>query len=181
MSVRKQLAAAFCLLLIPVAVVFGAPNNTDFDDYKLGAGDRILISVYDEEDLTVEVLLSDSGVISYPFLGDLKVTGLTLSRLEYLIHSGLKGRYLLRPNVTVSILEYRPFFIYGEVHKPGGYAFQPGLTISKAVALAEGFTARASDDKIYVIRVNSDEERVKVNLNTFLLPGDVVTIEQSFF
>ena len=81
----------------------------------------------------------------------------------------------------MSILEYRPFFIYGEVHKPGGYPFQPGLTISKAVALAEGFTERASDSKIYVIRGESYKRPIKVDLNTYLLPGDVVTIEQSFF
>lgn len=170
------------MLLVPTALAFAVGTNPGFENYKLGAGDKILISVYDEQDLTVEVLLSDSGVISYPFLGDLKVTGLTLSELEGVILRGLKGRYLLRPNVTVSILEYRPFFIYGEVHRPGGYAFQPGLTVSKAVALAEGFTERASDNKIFVVRGDdASNNAVNVELNTLLRPGDVVTIEQSFF
>lgn len=151
-------------------------------DYRLGSGDKILIKVYDEDDLTIETLLSDSGLVNYPFLGELEVKGLTIGQLEGLIVKGLKGGYLVNPNVHVSIVEYRPFFIHGEVKKPGGYPFQPGLTVSKAVALAEGFTERASKTKIYVIRGNgSSQAAQKADLNTLLHPGDIVTIEQSFF
>jgi len=151
-------------------------------DYQLGSGDKILISVYGEDDLTLETVLSDSGVVNYPFLGELKVVSLTVADLEQLIEKGLKGRFLINPNVHVSILEYRPFFINGEVKKPGGYPFQPGLTIDKAAALAEGFTDRASDDKIFIVRGDdASRTRVKAELSTLLRPGDIVNVEQSFF
>lgn len=151
-------------------------------DYQLGSGDKIHISVYGEADLSLETTLSDSGVINYPFLGELKVVGLTLSALESLIVDGLKGEYLINPNVHVSIQEYRPFFINGEVERPGGYPFQPGLTISKAAALAQGFTERASDGKIFIIRGDDPSQtRERVGLNTLLRPGDIVIVEQSFF
>ena len=151
-------------------------------DYRLGSGDKILIKVYGEDDLTVETLLSDSGLVNYPFLGELKVTGLSIGELEARIVEGLKGDYLVNPNVRVSIVEYRPFFINGEVEKPGGYPFQPGLTISKAAALAEGFTERASKTRIFIIRGgDASQTRRKARLNTLLRPGDIVTVEQSFF
>jgi len=170
---------AICLAVVLLApAALASPEN----DYRLGSGDKILISVYGEADLTIETQLSDSGMVNYPFLGELKVTGLTVAQLEARIVKGLKGDYLVNPNVHVSILEYRPFFIHGEVEKPGGYPFQPGLTVSKAAALAEGFTERASQSKIFVVRGDDlNQTPEKVNLNTLLRPGDVVTVEQSFF
>ena len=82
----------------------------------------------------------------------------------------------------MTLLIPRPFFINGEVEKPGGYPFQPGLTISKAAALAEGLTERASESKIFIIRASdTSQARVKAAMQTQLHPGDVVTIEQGFF
>ncbi|PCO04634.1 capsular biosynthesis protein [Microbulbifer flavimaris] len=151
-------------------------------NYRLGSGDKILINVYGEDDLTVETQLSDSGLVNYPFLGELKVNGMTVAELEARIHQGLKGDYLVNPNVHVSILEYRPFYIHGEVEKPGGYPYQPGLTVSKAAALAQGFTERASESKIFVVRGDDPSQTPeKVSLNAQLRPGDVITVEQSFF
>lgn len=173
-----------CLLVLTGAGVFVSADAAAIaaSDYQLGSGDKILINVYGEDDLTVETVLSDSGMVNYPFLGELKVTGLTVAQLESRITGGLKGDYLVNPNVHVSILEYRPFFIHGEVEKPGGYPFQPGLTISKAAALAQGFTERASETKIFVVRGNdASQTPEKVDLNTLVRPGDVVTVEQSFF
>ena len=166
-----------CLLLWVNAADAARENN-----YRLGSGDKILINVYGEEDLTVETQLGESGVVNYPFLGEIKVAGMTVTQLEMRIVEGLKGDYLVNPNVHISILAYRPFFINGEVNKPGGYPFQPGLTVSKAAALAQGFTERASRSKIFVIRGDDPKQvPMKVNLNTQLRPGDVVTVEQSFF
>ena len=166
-----------CLLLWVNAADAARENN-----YRLGSGDKILINVYGEEDLTVETQLGESGVVNYPFLGEIKVAGMTVTQLEMRIVEGLKGDYLVNPNVHISILAYRPFFINGEVNKPGGYPFQPGLTVSKAAALAQGFTERASRSKIFVIRGDDPKQvPMKVDLNTQLRPGDVVTVEQSFF
>ncbi|MDO6524317.1 polysaccharide biosynthesis/export family protein [Motilimonas sp. 1_MG-2023] len=156
-------------------------NNFDAT-YKLGAGDTISILVYGEEELTMETLLSDSGRINYPFLGQITVKGLTIEKLKDIIQKGLEGDYLINPSVHVSIVEYRPFFINGEVKQPGGYAFQPGLTVNKAVALAGGFTPRASKSNIYVSSSDLPDQKPKpVELDTNIMPGDIVTIEQSFF
>lgn len=181
---QRGFRAAFVILavLFSVTTLAQGQEGASAHDYQLGSGDKILISVYDEADLTMETILSDTGVINYPFLGELKVSGLTVSGLERMVVEGLKGDYLVNPNVHVSILEYRPFFINGEVEKPGGYPFQPGLTIGKAAALAEGFTERASENKIFIIRGDDPEQaKQKAALNTPLRPGDIVTVEQSFF
>ncbi|WP_406828063.1 polysaccharide biosynthesis/export family protein [Microbulbifer sp. ARAS458-1] len=176
---RAAVVLAVCAF---TSAVIAQSDLKTVGDYQLGSGDKIQISVYGEEDLTLETTLSDSGVINYPFLGELKVVGLTVSSLEAVIVNGLKPDYLINPNVHVSILEYRPFFINGEVEKPGGYPFQPGLTISKAAALAQGFTERASYNKIFIIRGDdASQSREKAELNTLLRPGDIVTVEQSFF
>lgn len=151
-------------------------------DYRLGAGDKIQIRVYGEDDLTLETQISDTGSFIYPFLGEIKVSGLSLSQLETVIRTGLTGDYLVKPDVLVSIVEYRPFFIQGEVNEPGGYAFQPGLTINKAAAVANGFTERASKKKIYIIRGDDPrQDRSKVELTTLVRPGDIITVEQGFF
>ena len=127
------------------------------------------------------------GHISYPFLGDLKVAGLTVKQFEERIVSGLKGPYLIEPSVTVSMIEYRPFYVNGEVKRPGSYAFQPGLTVDRAISIAGGFTDRASRNKIFVERkkVDSDSEskvsKISVKPQDSIVPGDVITVEQSFF
>ena len=156
--------------------------NASTAEYRMNAGDRISIRVYGESDLSVDAMLAESGSINYPFLGELKVAGLTPSELESVIVNGLKGDYLINPSVTVSITQYRPVFIYGEVQVPGGYSYQPGLTVGKAAALAQGLTERGSESRIYLTREGaSEDEKVRVNMSTKLQPGDVVTIEQGFF
>ncbi|MDD2684789.1 MAG: polysaccharide export protein [Gallionella sp.] len=150
--------------------------------YRLGAGDVLTIRVYGEDDLTREKLrLPDSGVVSFPF-GDLMALGMTVSNFEAKIADGLRGRFLVNPRVSISIEEYRPFFIYGQVEKPGGYPFQPGLNVRKAVSLAGGFKERASLSKIFVVREGGMGNRAeKIDLNTSVWPGDTVTVEESFF
>jgi protein involved in polysaccharide export with SLBB domain len=107
--------------------------------YKLAAGDVITIRVFGEDDLSREkIRLSDAGTIPYPVLGEVKALGLTIGDIERTITKGLDGRYLINPRVSVTIEEYRPFYINGMVERPGGYPFQPGLTVLKAASLAGG-------------------------------------------
>jgi protein involved in polysaccharide export with SLBB domain len=150
--------------------------------YRLGAGDILTIRVYGEDDMSREKQrLPDSGVLSFPF-GDVCALGITVSDLETKITEGLRGDYLVNPRVSVSIEEYRPFFIYGQVEKPGGYSFQSGLNVRKAVSIAGGFKERASPSKIYVVREGDRGNAAdKVDLNSPVWPGDTVTVEESFF
>ncbi|MEP5764902.1 MAG: polysaccharide biosynthesis/export family protein [Halieaceae bacterium] len=155
---------------------------TGLSSYSLGAGDRIYIQVYGEEELSVEALLNDAGSFSYPFLGELNAKGLTVSQLEGLIIDGLKGPYLVDPKVSVTIMEYRRFYVRGEVKKPGGFPYEPGMTLQKAVSLAEGFTDRASRTKFYIASDNDETDEPRLaKLNTLIKPGDIITIEESFF
>ena len=129
-----------------------------------------------------KVRLSDAGTLSFPVLGEIKVKGMTVGALEDYITKGLKGRYLLNPQVTVSIEEYRNFYVNGMVDKPGGYPFSPGLTVRKAITLAGGFKERASREKINIIRDDDPKQIAKrVDMNTAVMPGDILTIEESFF
>lgn len=173
-------------LLFAFATVFvsanGFANTVDLSTYVLGSGDSVRIQVYGEPDLTIEAQVTDNGSITYPFLGQVKLSGVTVAELQNTIKQGLLGDYLVKPEVTVSIVQYRNFYVNGEVTRPGGFPFQPGLTVRKAISLAGGFTERASKRAIYVISENSEsQEARKVNLNATLKPGDIVTIEQSFF
>lgn len=151
-------------------------------DYALGSGDLISIQVFGETELSVQLRLSDAGSISYPFLGEIRVKGLTTGQLARRIDDGLRGDYLVDPNVNVTVLEYRQFFIYGQVEDPGGYPFQPGLSLQKAVALAGGFTERASSSKFYVLSESDPKgEQRTIRLSDTVKPGDVITIDESFF
>ncbi|MYM36157.1 polysaccharide export protein [Duganella sp. FT94W] len=157
--------------------------STAYSSYRLGAGDVLNIVVFGEDDLSKEkIKLTDAGTLSYPVLGELRVLGLTVGELERVITDGLRGRYLVNPRVSVQVAEYRPFYINGMVEKPGGYPYQPGLTVRKAGSIAGGFRERASSSKMYVIRENDPNNKAeKVNMNTLINPGDIVTIEESFF
>lgn len=170
------------LWLIVIFFLASTAMADSLSEYKMGAGDKISIYVFDEPDLSMEYTLSDGGTISYPFLGEIRVLGLTISELEGKIVSGLRGPYLVDPKVNVTIKEYRQFFIHGEVEKSGGYPFQPGLSLRKAISLAGGLTERASEKKIFVIRDDDPkQERKTMNMDDSVHAGDIITIEQSFF
>lgn len=164
----------FCLLFIL--------GQATANEYKLGAGDQIQIMVYGEADLTTKVKIEKSGVISFPFLADIKVVGLSTKDLETKITNGLRGDYLINPQVAVSIVMYRPFFIHGQVKRPGGYPFQEDLTLDKAIAIAGGLAARASKSSWHITRLVAGEKMIfEANVASAILPDDIIEIEQSFF
>ena len=184
---------SFSILLALATLVFmgsvlGSSANAQtsestLSNYRLGAGDVVTVQVLGEDDLKREkIRLSDAATISYPILGEIRLLGKTVGELETLIREGLKGRYLLNPQVTVTINEYRNIYVNGQVEKPGGYAFIPGLTVLKAVSLAGGFKERASKEKIFVIREDDPSQTPRrVAMNSAIHPGDILTVEESFF
>jgi protein involved in polysaccharide export with SLBB domain len=151
------------------------------EDYKLGPGDVIVIQVFGEDELKLETQLTDSGTVNYPFLGTIKVVGMSIKELEQHVYNGLKPDYFVEPNVFVGIVQYRPFYIHGEVKKPGGYPYQPGMTVNQAIALAGGMTERASKEKIQISREGDKNNTQTGSLNTKISAGDTITIEQRFF
>ena len=165
------------------AATTAAQQEGSLSNYRLGSGDVISIQVLGEDDLRRErIRLSDAATISYPILGEIRLLDKTVAELETLIRDGLKGRYLVNPQVTVAIVEYRSFYVNGQVEKPGGYPYIPGLTVRKAISLAGGFKERASKEKIFVIRDNDRTQSSKrVTQEEMVNPGDIITVEESFF
>jgi protein involved in polysaccharide export with SLBB domain len=157
-----------------------APGNTD---YRLGAGDKLRINVFGEETLSGEFLVpGGDGTIAFPLIGDVKAAGMTVNELQAEIVGKLKPDYLKDPHVSIEVLNYRPFFILGEVMKPGEYPYTNGLTVLNAVATANGFTYRANTHRVYIKRPNSPAE-VEYNLDatTPVEPGDTIRIGERFF
>jgi len=167
------------LMLLLICSVSVAEEQSS---YELGPGDTIRIQVFGEQDMSLDAKLSDAGTVIYPFMGEIGVSGLTISQVAKLITEGLKDRYLVDPKVSVGVLEYRPFFINGEVARPGAYPYQPGLIVQKAVSIAGGFSERASRSSVTLIRESDPSHAsVEVDLDMAVMPGDVITVEESFF
>lgn len=149
--------------------------------YTLGPGDEISINVFQEPELSVQTKISNNGTIDYPLIGELKIKGLTLPDTEALLDKKLRGDYLIDPQISVSIISHRSFFVTGAVRSPGSYEYQPGMSVRQAVAIAGDFTDRASRSKIYVIREGSNAAGQKVKLDEQIGPGDTITVKESLF
>lgn len=187
-NMKKRLSTTILRLFLVLggAVLLfnsGAGMAQGNSEYKLASGDVISINVFGEDDLSFKKLrLTDAGTFSYPFIGEVQAKGKTAAQIEQLLIDKLKGDYLINPRVSVSVLQYREFFISGEVKTPGGYPFQPGLTLRRAIALAGGLTERASETKITIVHdQGSGEAQEKAGLDTPLMPGDSVTVPEGFF
>lgn len=185
MAIRYLTAALLSLVMSLLSVTVSAQNNAmdGSSTYKLSSGDVIKVTVFGEPDLSIEeVRLTDAGTFSYPFIGEVRARDKTVDQLERDLTAALKGDYLVDPRVSVSVLEYREFYISGEVKSPGGYKYQPGLNLRRAIALAGGLTERASTNRITVVRdLDPERKPVRVSLDAPVMPGDTINIDQGFF
>lgn len=172
-------------VLIAVALVVAQQvfaQEPDADAYRLGPGDEIQVTVFGEADLTQKLRISEDGRVIYAFIGEFDFFGKTVDETEQLITDRLLGDYLVAPRVSVSIAKYRPFFIHGEVASQGGYPYEPGLTVRRAIAIAGGLKERASSRKWFLIPEGGTEaDKRQVEVDDPVRPGDSITIEQSFF
>lgn len=148
--------------------------------YLLGAGDTIEVLVYQEPDLRTVTKVNQSGFINLPLVGQIKLEGLTIEAASEEIESKFKDGYLVYPDVTLIIREYRPFFIHGEVHHPGSYKYQAEINLEQAIALAGGLKDRASRSKWNIWR-GFPQKPFKAEKGEKVLPGDVIKIDKSFF
>jgi polysaccharide export outer membrane protein len=157
-------------------------GSTPNPGYRLGANDVIKVQVFGEEALSTETKVSGDGKIALPLLGVLEIQGLTVKQTEELITNRLADGYLKHPRVSVYITRYRNFFVSGEVKSPGGYAYEEGLTVLKAVTLAGGFTDKAATGRIKIKRLkDNDEVTISASLKDIVLPDDVIVVPESFF
>jgi protein involved in polysaccharide export with SLBB domain len=152
------------------------------EGYQLGAGDKVRIITFGEPSLTGEFQVSDSGSISMPLIGEIKAMGATTTDLQQRIVGALKEGYIKNPSVSVEVLNFRPFYILGEVTKPGEYPYTTGGTVLNAVATASGFTYRANTHRVMIKHFGEAEEKLyELNASTLIRPGDTIRIVERHF
>ena len=165
------------------ATATGATAAADLAaQYHLGVSDKIRILTFGEGSLTGEFVVGASGNVALPLIGEIRAQGLTTIEFAHAMEEKLKDGYLTDPKVSVEVANFRPFYILGEVTKPGEYPYANGLTVQNAVATANGFTYRA-DTKHVVIRHANDTKEATVDLtsSTLVQPGDTIKIRERFF
>jgi polysaccharide export outer membrane protein len=151
-------------------------------EYRLGGGDRLRVIVYREDALSGEFVIDGSGRVSLPLIGNVTAGGLTLNEFEDAVEERLSDGYLNDPRVNVEVLNFRPFYILGEVEESGEYPYTDGLTVMNAVATAGGFTYRANTRVVYIKRNGSNQEMaIMLTPSTPVQPGDTIRIAERFF
>jgi len=150
--------------------------------YTLDAGDKLQIQVFGEPRLTGSYTVADNGTVSMPLLGAVSARGLTLTEFQKGIVSDLqKQNLVLNPGVSVQVDQFRPFFILGEVAKPGQYPYVEGMTVLTAAAIAGGFTFRANKGTVSVTRrVGNKTQEFRATRESQILPGDVINVFESY-
>jgi polysaccharide export outer membrane protein len=179
---------SFALALVLMAacadapVVVQAPNPVGNPDYHLGPGDKVKITVFNNPDVSGEAVLDSSGDIAMPLLGQVPAQNLTVTELQGKITDLLNRQYLVDPKISVEVLNYRPFFILGEVGRPGSYPYIAGVTVRQAVAIGGGSTRRARTSVVSIVRQTPlGEERIEGLSETLVLPGDTVEVGRRLF
>lgn len=161
-----------------------APENSDvlhLSEYRLGPADQIRVTVFNEPELTGQFVVGSQGTIAYPLVGSVRAGGLTVTEFTEALQTAL-ATYVRNPNVSVEVANYRPFFILGEVQRPGTYPYSASLTVPNAVATAGGFTYRANRRRVFIRRANEAEERsYPLTVTTPVMPGDTVRIGERIF
>jgi len=150
--------------------------------YRLAMGDKVHIAVFNESNLSGDYTIAPDGKITLPLAGEIPAAGRTLPELQQAVTATLKNGFVQDPNVTVTANDLRPYFILGEVKKPGKYSYTPELTVMAAVATAEGFTYRADMGAIYIRHASEPSEKeYELTATTAVMPGDTIRISQRYF
>lgn len=190
---RRALAVVFLVVLpwLTTACGTGAPPVSEAE-YKaleaqaaappeLQAGEKIHVTVYGESTLTGDYQIDPSGFVSLPLAGTVKAVGLTQQQLEQALTTKFASGYLKDPKITVGITEFRPFYIVGEVEKPGSYPYTGGLTVLSAIAIAGGTTYRADQSKVLIQHAGQDSMRTfNTDSPIPILPGDIIQIPRRY-
>jgi|SRR6185312_17438322 len=156
------------------------PVSNGTNDYQLGTGDKVRITVFGEDDLSGEFQVDSTGYLRLPMIGQVKAAGYTARALEDSLTANYANGYLKEPRVNVEVTTYRPFYIIGEVNKPGEYAYVNGMNVLNAVALAGGFTQKAIEGHVYLRKGGTNEElRVAADQTVQLMPGDIVRVSSN--
>jgi len=150
--------------------------------YMLDAGDRVRITVFEQEALTNTYNVDQGGYIAFPLVGAIPARGQSAAALEATIAAKLRNGYLRDPDVSVEIDRYRPVFVMGEVGAAGQYSYVPGMTVQKAIAVAGGFSPRGNQSTVDITRtINGKVVTGRVRTSDPLLPGDTLYVRERLF
>ncbi|MGE5534845.1 MAG: polysaccharide biosynthesis/export family protein [Acidobacteriota bacterium] len=150
--------------------------------YILRPNDHVRIKAYNDNLLTDQYEIDSNGYLSIPLVGRIKAAGLTTRQLEQRLVAQMKGKFEQKPEISVEVATYAPFYIYGEVKKAGEYPFRPGLTVADAVAIAGGLTYRADENKIYVHHAGRPTgQSVALGQPVRIFPGDNIRVSERMF
>lgn len=186
-SVNANFLLGIGLLLLTLtgcqkAVVQPEPESAEpgtTPPYTLDAGDKLRVNVYEHENLSGTFTVDDGGTISLPLIGRIRVSGMTVPEVETTVTGQLVRNHINDPRVSIDLLELRPFCVFGEVKTPGCYSYVYGMTASKAIAMAGGYTYRAKTDQLLIRR--DDGKLVHGTNETRILAGDVIEVQERLF
>lgn len=148
----------------------------------LQPGEKIKVTVYGEDRLSGEYEIDPAGYVSLPLAGTVKAAGLSKLQMEQELAKKFRGDILRNPKVTVDVSSFRPFYILGEVSKPGEYPFKSGLNVMSAIALAGGSTYRASRSNVLIQHIGENGFREYPFSPTIpVLPGDLIRVPERYF
>ncbi|WP_375402027.1 polysaccharide biosynthesis/export family protein [uncultured Sphingomonas sp.] len=159
LALSPVLAVAACGVSAPIGTPVAVAPNPD-DEYTLSSGDRIRVIVFGEETLTGEYVITSGGNLTFPLVGNLPATKRTVEQLQTALAAALADGYINNPRVSIQVVSFRPFYILGEVSRPGEYPVSTGLTLQQAVASAGGYTYRANTRRVFLKRANETQERL---------------------
>jgi polysaccharide biosynthesis/export protein len=181
-------AAIGVFLMIPRVSGAEPPPAAVDTRYRIGPEDVLRISVWGNEELTLDVVVRPDGLISLPLIQDVQAEGLMVAELAGIIRKRLTA-FVKNPQVAVIVLQVNApkIFVLGNVVRPGPYPLRGDVSVLQALSLAGGFTEFASRRRIRIVRVNGPKQEVRVvnyyNLlgknsrsNYSLMPGDTIVV-----
>ena len=189
MLFRLFLAFAIATGLFTASMASAQPMPADGSEteappvYRLDSGDKVRVTVYGEQSVSGEYSIGSEGDIAFPLIGTVTAKQRTIDELRLAIVEKLSSGYLLDPQVSVEVLNYRPYYILGEVNRPGQYPYVNALSVDQAIATAGGYTYRARKSKVFIRHAGGGEVEVKLEKGrpTWILPGDTIRIGERYF
>ena len=146
--------------------------------YSIGVSDEVAVEITNlgQPEYSFTVRVPQSGRISIPLLGEIRIGGYTIQQTEGMLEAMFRDGYLRQPEVTIRVTEHRPFYVDGDVEEPGAYPYQHGLTVEKAIVLAGGFSDAADTSSISISPENDPDKEQEALLSTRVSPGDIITV-----
>ena len=157
-------------------------HEATIQPYRLDAGDRLRITVFEQTGLTNTYSVDQAGYVAFPLIGSVPARGRTIQELESVTAAKLRQGYLREPDVSIEVDRYRSIFVMGEVGQAGQYSYVAGMTVQNAIAVAGGFSPRANQANVDVTRkINGDIMTGRVSISDPILAGDTIYVRERLF